>query len=414
MALSRREFLKSGVTVVGTGVLMPLVFRKALVSLGQHPWRGGLLDDGRVLVVVQMAGGNDGLNTVIPVTDGRYHDARPDIAVAQSDALELDKATGLHPSMSKVKELWDRGVVAIVQGVGYPQPNFSHFVAMDIWQKADPADKLRDGWLGRYFEREHLRQQAPFLGLAIGNSTPTSFEATTVAEPSLESINSYQFLGDPQAPTLTQGRLQTLVSMYERGRNASTYGPLLTETIQTAKNSIEALQNANQSYKPSVQYPKDSLSSALQLVAEAISANVGVKICHVAIGGFDTHAFQAVDQPRQLGTLSNALGAFYADLKARKLDSKVVIMTWSEFGRRVKSNASDGTDHGSAGPMFLLGTPVNGGLYGQQPDLGNLDNGNLRYTVDFRSVYTTVLERWLSVPARDILDGVYQPIMALR
>ncbi len=412
MRLTRRQFLKTGATVVGAGALLPVVFQKALVSLNDQRVHGAAPDDGKVLVVVQMAGGNDGLNMVVPVADGRYYDARPGLAVPQAQALPLNDTTGLNPSMVKLKDLWDLGVVAIVEGVGYPTPNFSHFVSMDIWQEADPAQKLSDGWLGRYFDRTVGKQEAPFLGLAIGSALPTAFRSYNVAVPSLENIATYQFQSDPRAPSLAAPRLQALKAWYASGHTSlPAYGPLLDETFKAADISIVTLQNAHSAYKASVQYPTgNTLASALQLVAEAISANVGVKVCHVSIGGFDTHANQTVDQPRQLGFLATALNAFYLDLQAKGLDSKVLIMTWSEFGRRVKSNASTGTDHGSAAPLFFIGTPVKGGLYGQRPDLGNLDNGNLKFTTDFRTVYATALDGWLNAPSKDLLRGVFQPI----
>jgi uncharacterized protein (DUF1501 family) len=366
-----------------------------------------------VLVIVQMAGGNDGLNTVVPVADGRYYDARPGLAIAQAEALPLDAQTGLHPSLTTFKALWDAGLLAMVEGVGYPNPNFSHFVSMDVWQGADPTHKAPDGWLGRYFASSAL--EAPFLGLAIGRELPAAFATPSVATPSLESLAAYQFQGDPRAPaSLNTSRKQALLDMYDKGVAYSSYGPQFRDTVQAADVSIQSLQSAASAYKPSVTYPTSGLGSALQLVAQAIAGGSGVKVCHVSIGGFDTHADELTDQARQLGTLSAALGAFYEDLKARSLDSRVLIMTWSEFGRRVKSNASGGTDHGSAAPLFFLGTPVKGGRYGQRPDLGNLDNGNLRYTVDFRSTYATVAEGWLGVSSKDLLGASFETLPLLR
>lgn len=409
MLLNRREFLKKGVTVVGAGAMFPLVFQRALAVLGEQNKGGAPASDDRVLVVVQMAGGNDGLNTIIPIVDSRYYDARPGLGIAQTTALPLNDTTGLHPAMAKMKELWDQGVLAVVEGVGYPSPNFSHFVSMDIWETADPAKKVTRGWLGRYFEKVKEKQEAPFLGLAVGRTLPTAFITPEVAVPSLEGLGTYQLQGDRQAAFLNSSRLKTLMNMYEAGSRAGPYGPLFDGTIKAAKSSINTLQSAHKSYKPAVEYPAGPFPAALLLVAEAIAANVGVKVCHVSLGGFDTHANQPVDQPRQLGILANSLHAFYADLKAHGLDSRVAVMTWSEFGRRVKANASSGTDHGSAAPLFFLGTPVRGGFYGQRPDLGNLDNGNLRYTVDFRSVYATALEGWLGAPARELLGDYYEP-----
>ncbi len=414
MPLDRREFLKQGITYLGVGALMPAIFQRALSALGEHSLRGAPADDGRVLVVVQMAGGNDGLNTVIPVTDGRYYDARPEIGIRQAQALSLDANTGLHPAMAKLKDLWDRGLLAIIEGVGYPVPNYSHFVSMDIWQRSDPTLKQMRGWLGRYFEKSAGAPEAPFLGLAIGNSLPTSFQALASTVVALDNVAAYQFQGDARAPSLTAPRLRALASLYDAGNRASGYGPLLAQTMRTASASVETVQKAHQIYKFAVEYPKSGLASALATVAEAIATGVGVKVCHVTIGGFDTHANQLNDQSRQLTALSEALHAFYSDLKAHNVDSRVAIMTWSEFGRRVKGNASGGTDHGSAAPLFLLGTPVKGGFYGQRPGLVDLDNGNLRFATDFRSVYATVLGGWLGAPAQDVLGGAYASLAVWR
>ena len=412
--MDRRQFLKTGVAAVGASALMPLVFRKAAFALQEQSVRGGPVDDGRVLVVVQMAGGNDGLNTVVPVTDGRYYDARPGISIPQASALSLDAKTGLHPSLGKMKGLWDQGMLAVVEGVGYPQPNYSHFVSMDIWQSADLSHTLSEGWLGRYFAANKGKLEAPFLGLAVGNALPEAFQTPHVTVPSVGSLATYQFQADPQAAYLGEPRLDALRTMYERAAASSAYGPQLKATLDAADASITTLQASQEGYKPAVTYPRDGLGPALQLVAQTIAGGTGVKVCHVSIGGFDTHANETVDQAKQLTAVSEGISAFHSDLKAHNLDSKVLIMTWSEFGRRVKANASGGTDHGTAGPLFFAGTPVKGGVYGERPDLGNLDNGNLRYTTDFRSVYATALDGWLGTSSKDVLGAAFTPLPLLR
>ncbi|MDP2731037.1 MAG: DUF1501 domain-containing protein, partial [Dehalococcoidales bacterium] len=295
--MNRRDFLKTGAAFIGAGVFIPPVFHKALLVLEQQSLRGGPADDGRILVLVQMAGGNDGLNTVVPFTDTLYYDARPGLSVPQNDALPLDSKTGLHPVMGKFKELWDKGVVAIVEGVGYPNQNFSHFVSMDIWQTADPNLKLADGWLGRYYEKHKSESQAPFLGLAIGGTLPTSFRTQAVAIPSVQNIASYQFQKDALGSSIAAARVQALLSLYLERSSEIGYGPLFYETILAAGSSTTLLQDANVSYQPSLQYPSDALATAFRIVAATIAADVGVKIFHVAIGGFDTHANQLEDHP---------------------------------------------------------------------------------------------------------------------
>ncbi|MBM2831357.1 MAG: hypothetical protein HW414_409, partial [Dehalococcoidia bacterium] len=253
--MDRREFIKSGLTLVGAGAMVPPVFQKALLVLQQQPQGGGPADDGRILVLVQVAGGNDGLNTVIPFTDSRYYEARRDISVAQKDVLPLNSSTGFHPAMGKLKELWDQGTVAIVEGVGYNKQNFSHFVSMDIWQNADPELKLDDGWLGRYFAKRKDELKLPFLGLAVGQTMPTSFRTLAVAVPSVDSINNYQFRGDAQAPALNSPRFQALQSLYEAGNADAPYGPLLRQTFQASVTSTKVLQDAHAGYKAGIQYP---------------------------------------------------------------------------------------------------------------------------------------------------------------
>lgn len=410
--MNRRDFLKSGVSLVGAGAMLPLVFRKTMFALQEERVRGAPPDDGRVLVVVQMAGGNDGLNMIVPVSDPRYYAARPNINVSPNVALPLNSTTGINPSMGKMKDLWDQGVVAVVEGVGYPQPDFSHFVSMRIWQTADPnPNHYGDvGWLGRYFAATTGRLEAPFLGLAIGSELPAAFQTPAVTVPSLGSLASYNFQTDSLAAFLGAPRLETLKAMYARAASSNAYGPQLAATMAAADLSITTLHASTKGYKPAVAYPTNGLGPALLLVAQAIAGNTGVKVCHVFIGGFDTHANEVVDQARQLGYVADGISAFYQDLKAHNQDSKVLIMTWSEFGRRVKSNASGGTDHGTAGPLFFVGTPVKGGLYGERPDLGNLNNDNLRYTVDFRTVYATVAEGWLGASSKDLLGGSFEQL----
>lgn len=412
--MNRRDFIKSGLALAGAGAVMSLVFRRATALLQQETAYAALADSGRILVIVQLAGGNDGLNTVVPFTDSHYYDARPGLAVAQAEVLPLNSTTGFHPVLGKLKELWDQGLIAIVEGVGYPNQNYSHFASMDIWQTADPTLKRADGWLGRYFAGHKEDAGVPFLALSVGGTLPTSFRTPAVTEPSLTSVSNYQFRSDAQNPALTTPRFEALKSLYQEAGSAGKYGLSLNQTLQTAITSTGIIQDAHAKYKPSLQYPSGGLGTALLLVAEAIAANVGTRVYHVTLGGFDTHANQLEDHPRQLTALSMALNAFYTDLKNHGLQDKVLIMTWSEFGRRVKANASQGTDHGSAAPLFFIGAPVKGGLYGQRPSLENLDNGNLRFAVDFRSVYATALESWLGVPSREILGGTFEPIPLLK
>jgi uncharacterized protein (DUF1501 family) len=402
--IKRRAFLKSSLALVPAYAFLPTVFQRAVASSFLESSSASSITD-RTLIVVQMAGGNDGLNTVVPYTDGRYYDFRSDVAISQNDVLPLNDQVGLNPSLGKFKELWDEGIMAIVEGVGYPNPNYSHFESMHIWQTADREGKFSEGWLGKYFETLERTQKNAFQGMAVGRILPPECSSPHATIPVVESVALYQLLGDPRHQIATPERTEALLKLYASSPREAPYAVLLDNTVDTAYRSSQSLQAAHQTYSPAVNYPDTPLAQGLKLLAEAITSNLGIKVGHVTLGGFDTHAQQVGEQANLLQTLSEGLHAFYMDLKAHDKDKNVVVMTWSEFGRRVTSNASNGTDHGSAAPMFILGTPVTGGFYGERPDLGNLDNGNLRFTTDFRTVYATILEQWLGAPAEAILGG---------
>lgn len=395
MDRQRRRVLTSGLAAASAVAAAPvLVLRQLLEAFADSA-----PTTGRTLVILQLAGGNDGLNTVIPFHDSRYYDARPGIAIPTNQAIPLNDDIALHPSLAKLKSLWDDKVVAIVEGVGYPEPNYSHFRSMHIWQTGDPRDKYRDGWAGRCLEPLKGDRQVPLLALAVGNKLPPELLSEKVDVPIVANIPAYQFKGDEAYPASSRERLDRLLDLYAASPKDRPYGDLLGATLQVAYQSAQSLQDADKAFKPSVDYPNTPLASGFKLLAAVIAAGVGMSIGQVALGGFDTHLNQLPQQARLLTMVSEAVDAFYRDLKAQGKDKDVLIMTWSEFGRRVNSNASGGTDHGSAAPLFLVGTPVSGGLYGQRPDLGNLDAGNLRFTTDFRSIYATVAEDWLGVPA---------------
>jgi uncharacterized protein (DUF1501 family) len=412
MLVSRRQFLKSSMLVAPTFAFMPTVFKRAVAASTSESF-GGQVNAPGTLVIVQMAGGNDGLNTLVPYADSRYYDLRPNMAIPQADVLPIDDEVGFHPAMDKLKDLWDGGNLAIVEGVGYPSPSFSHFESMDIWQSADLGGNFKEGWLGRYFESLQDTQSAPFQGMAVGRKLPLSLRSSKVPIPTVKSVERYQLRGDPRFPDATEDRAQAVLNLFAASPRSAPYSVLLDNTMDAAYRSSLALQRAHAAYQPGATYPETPLADALKLLAEAITNDLGVKVGHVSIGGFDTHAAQPDRHAILLTETSEAMAAFYQDLKAHGRDGDVVIMTWSEFGRRVTSNASDGTDHGTAGPMFFLGTPVKGGLYGERPNLGDLGDNNLRFTTDFRSVYATVLEQVLGVPSEAMLGTRYDPLPLL-
>ena len=399
--ITRRDFLKGGLAAVSVGLGVPSVFAKAAAAAMAENSAGS----GRTLVIVQLAGGVDGLNTVIPYADSAYRDARPALAIPQQDMLVVDDHAAFHPSLASLKKLFDAGKVAVVEGVGYPDPTFSHFKAMDIWQSADPKGAARDGWLGRYFEGLTDLGGHPLAGLSVGSRLPSAFESSTATIPAVASLDTFAL----QQAANDKSRSTSLIRLYDVYKPAgSAFAALLDTTLNTALESSTALKAAGAAYEPAVEYPDSSLASGLRLIAELVdSGGEGspLRVGHVTLGGFDTHTQQAQTLSDLLKDTSDALDAFWRDIEAHGHGDDVLVMTWSEFGRRVQENAQDGTDHGSAGPMFLMGNGVKGGFHGEPPSLRNLDNGNLRYTVDFRSVYATLLESWLEVSPEQVLGS---------
>jgi len=414
LSVSRRQFIKGSAAIAGAAVFVPTALQRALASSVAGRPAAQVPAGERTLVVVQMAGGNDGLNTIIPANDDRYYELRPLLAQPAGDVLPLDASVGLHRVLAPFKELWDEGALAAVEGVGYPDPSFSHFQSMDTWQTADPSGRAFEGWLGRYLEGIAAEQSGRVQSLSVGRKLPRALWSHRVSVPMVRKIESYRLQPDPKDRIDARGRDPALAGLYTSSPDTLPYGALLAGTLEAAQSSSAALQEAHAAYTPLAAYPDSRLGNELRLLAEAITGGIGVRVGHVRIGGFDTHASQVGDHERLLTEVAAAIHAFYRDLQAHGRDRNVVIMTWSEFGRRVTENASSGTDHGSAGPMFVVGTPVKGGLYGERPSLVDLERNNLKFTTDFRSVYATVLEDWLGAPSELVLGGRHERLPFLR
>ncbi|HLF71827.1 MAG TPA: DUF1501 domain-containing protein [Dehalococcoidia bacterium] len=405
--ITRRDFLRQSLAVVSLGVGVPSVFGRALAAAAED---GSAAASKRTLIVVQLAGGIDGLNTVIPYKDPAYRTNRPTLGIAENELLPIDDRFAFHPGLAPLKGLLDAGKLAVVHGVGYPNPNFSHFRAMDIWQTADPDGKAHDGWLGRYFDGLVDAEGHPLAGLSIGRSLPTAFETANTPVPSVGGLDSFA-LAPSQTDPDPDRRRTSLMRLYDVYKpSSSPFGALLDTTLYMAYDSSLQLKAANDAYTPAVAYPESSLASGLQLLASLIHSGGTenpLRVGHVTLGGFDTHTQQPATLDALLRDAATSLTAFWQDVVAHGHGDDVLVMTWSEFGRRVPENAQNGTDHGSATPMFLIGNAVKPGLRGEPTSLSNLDNGNLRFTTDFRSVYATVLERWLEAPADDVLGAKF-------
>jgi uncharacterized protein (DUF1501 family) len=407
--LTRRMMIQDGLLVVSAGMIMPAVFSRAVhaaraIGLGGSATTA--VASGHALIVVQMAGGNDGLNTVVPYADSLYRQARPTLGIAENEVLLLNDRLGLHPALKALKTLWDNGHMAIVEGVGYPNQSLSHFQAMDIWQTLDLQGRGSQGWLGHYVAGLVDRDGHPFRALDVGTELPLALQSISAPVPVIPSATAYRLYPGAHSAAETRLRAQVLMNLYNSYPQAAPYAALLESTVRDAQASVQQLQQANVTYHPSVTYPPGPFATGLKLLAEVICQGLGLRVGYITLGGFDTHARQQQVQPQLLQTFAEGISALYQDLSNHGKADDVVIMTWSEFGRRVAENASGGTDHGTAAPLFVIGNAVSGGIYGEPPDLGNLDDvGNLKYTTDFRSVYATVLDRWLGAPSETILGG---------
>jgi uncharacterized protein (DUF1501 family) len=413
--LKRRDFLRAGL-VFGAGAsglaagyaAVPDAFARAVYAAKTN----GVQND-RVLVMIQLAGGNDGLRTVVPLQDPKLHDLRPKLAaMSVSQALPINADFGLNQNLKSVKSLWDQGKVAVVEGVGYPNPTFSHFESIRIWETGDPTRRQVDGWLGRTLAKAYDSFGHPLTGCACGATDVPG--ALRDLQATLTVINNQKTFG-----FTASSELEAAVGALYKG-TPGVYGALFDTAMATAQASIATLKTSQATYQPKAPYTdqarlvyssKNQLAAALQLAAELITTGTGVKLLHVTLGGFDTHYTELTRHDDLMGYLDTAVGAFYQDLAGHGMADRVLIATWSEFGRRPKENASAGTDHGAAAPLILIGDPVKGGMYGRPPSLTDLDpTGNLKYQVDFRSVYQEILGGHLGADPKEILGDTFDKL----
>jgi uncharacterized protein (DUF1501 family) len=389
--------------------------------------------DGTILVVLQMAGGNDGLNMVVPFADDAYHQARPELALTANDVLKINDYAGLNPKLAGLKSLYDQGHLAVVQGVGYPNPNRSHFRSTEIWQTASDANRnLSEGWIGRYFDN-CCAGADPTVGVAIGEEMPQAFAAKTPTGITFSRPEQFRY----RASGPRRGRMSA-EEFFFRELNESEGGDaslaasdgasvgaiagaaqskmstldFLQRTALDAQMSSDKILEIARKYSSSVTYPPGQLAASLNIIARMIAGGLATRVYYASQGGFDTHANQSGAHARLMGELNDAIAAFASDLKQQGNFDRVLVMTFSEFGRRVAENANGGTDHGAAAPMFVLGGKVKPGMFGRYPSLTDLDRGDLKFNVDFRSVYGTVLEEWLKAPSQIVLGRKF-PRLAL-
>jgi uncharacterized protein (DUF1501 family) len=405
----RRQFLRQAAGLTALTATVPRFLDKTAAAFTgkAEPIPG--LSDNHVLVVVQLAGGNDGLNTVVPHGDDRYFKARPKLAVDRKKVLKIDEHLGFHPELAELKRLLDDGGLAVIQNVGYPNPNRSHFRSSEIWETAAPAEKnWTTGWVGRYFDNDCAGARSPVLGLQLGERP-----AQTFASPHPRSVT----LANPAVLDWT-GMGPSWQAM-QRINEVRPTGIETLDFVQRTANDTMALSkgvmDAVRDTKSPVTYPPFEFSQSLKLVAQMIAAGLPARVYYVSLTGFDTHAAQQNRHSALLQELSQGIATFQRDLKARGELERTLLMTFSEFGRRVAENKSAGTDHGTSNVMFLAGGPIRAGLFGGHPDLGKLDeSGDLVHKVDFRSVYAAVLKDWFGVDATRVLDGGFECFPVLR
>jgi len=438
MAINRRQFIKRSAGAVSVSLVLPR-FWMSNVAMGQtiaaDPNR-------KIFVVIQMAGGNDGFNTVVPYTDSHYQSLRPVIGFKDTELKDENGNStilgsdpfALNPAMSELKSLYDAHRVAIVLGAGYQNSNLSHFFSQDIWQTANTTG-AGNGWLGKYADQK-LVGKSGLSAVSIGSALPKAFYADKVVIPNIAPANGadpfalYAYQTDPSAAGVKDknNQLNTFKATNSRSFPTDSFIGALAKAGFDAEEGAAELRAAVAAYTPGATYPANNtpsatavqFASALKMVAQIVTTIPDANLLYVQLSGFDHHSQEIgttadnfTDKTKGqhavlLKALSLGVKTFYDDLTAHGLADNVVMMTWSEFGRRPNENASKGTDHGTAAPIIVIGNPVKGGLFGQQPSLTDLDSaGNVKYQVDFRSTYATILDRWLGADSQSILGAKY-------
>ena len=422
MAVSRRGFLQASLGSLAFFTLentTPNWIMRSAMALNQ----AGCLNEDRILVLIQLAGGNDGLNTIIPSTDPLYYAARPNLGILRNQAITMDALNSMHPAMVRLADRYQNGQFGVIQNVGYVNPNLSHFTSMEYFEHGYVPGQARDrkGWVAKLYDNAcgcQLPEESLFF-LGTGTTrVPQTFERADCYTPaSVNNPENYRLFGNTDEDL----RLAAITNL-----NRAPVVDSVLDFVQRSENIMEAsiediaVANAATDIAPDGSYSNDSLGRGLQLASKVIRSGFKTRIFYVRQGGFDTHANQVIDadptvrgnHPRLLTNFGNSVSAFLDEMEATGNLDRVLIMTFSEFGRRVEENSSLGTDHGAANSLMMFGGRVAGGVYGGQPNLANLQRGNLRHDVDFRSIYSYVVEAWLGCDARPIFGSdVYRDVI---
>jgi len=431
---TRREFLRTSLVGGALTWSIPLFLQSTMRSLAAETLGRSVQvergRDGNILVVLQLAGGNDGLNTVVPISNDDYYKARPRLALQPDNTLKISGDYGLHPAMSGLRQAFDDGQLAIIQGVGYPNPNRSHFRSMEIWQTATDSNRTAPhGWIGRYFDNACSGCPST-AGICVGNETPAAFLSKspvgiTFRNPSDYQLTTSQFsmsgtgpedelfreLNTPGAMSEFSGSSIEGLSGRSRPNTGESPMDFLERTAMNAQVTSEQVRKISEGASLK-QYPNSELGRDFELVSKLIRGGMDTRVYYLSHGGFDTHVNQVGAHERLLRQFSDALRVFLADMQDSGNLDRVTVMTFSEFGRRVAENANQGTDHGAAAPVFIAGGRVRPGIHGEAPSLApkKLDRGDIVHTVDFRQVYAGILEQHLHADSRKILGRAFDPV----
>lgn len=391
--INRRDFLKTAAVAIGAGACQ-IAFPGASVA-----WAAaGAAQYRKLLVLIELKGGNDGLNTVVPYTDSAYYALRPRLAIAPDQVVQLTDRAGLHPSLEPLLALWRDQEMAVLQGVGYDNPNLSHFRSIEIWDTASTSDTyLQEGWLTRTFAATPTPRTFAADGVIIGTNDMGPLAGSGTRAIALN--NTEQFL-----------RQAKLARNEGRARNAA-----LEHILKVEADVMQAAAHLQGEHAFTTPFPQNGFGNAIRTASQVIANPAGVAVVRVTLNGFDTHGGQPGTQARLLRELADGIVALRSAMTELGRWNDTLVLTYAEFGRRPKENLSQGTDHGTANAHFAFGGSVEGGMYGAAPALDRLDgNGNVAHAIDFRSVYATVLQSWWNVPAKTALGGSFEPLPLLR
>ena len=369
-----------------------------------------------VLVVVQLSGGNDFMNTLIPFTEGVYYDSRPLVGIPEDRVLPIDDTLGFHPSAEPLKDLFEAGNVAVVQGIGYENSSRSHFRAMDIWHTCEPNEIATEGWLAKVVRELDPEGTNPLTGVSFGRGLPRAMAAPGVTATSVDNLDNYGLMNGVEVAQQRQQDLEIFKRMYTPAVGTGLVMDYLSQTGQGVLTGADLLKAAPARYTSTVQYADNPIARALRDVVRVHTAGLGTRVFYTQHGGYDHHAQEVPTHARLLGELSGGLTAFMQDLREHAAADNVTVLVFTEFGRRIKDNGS-GTDHGSGGGALLVGDRVAGGLYAEYPSLAPADwlyGEDLQHTIDFRGIYGTLLEQWLGLDPVPIVGGVYEQIQPFK